>query len=173
VENSNRFTRTGGFNLEIATCQRFFTEWWGWTGRVYFTTCLGSRWNLWYTSSLRNLCFHLYGSSVCPAGLQRNRGCANLFTYNYFGAPFFKPYRHDDFEPFCRNACLARSHSKCIWNLVASLPGSPACPRQAPATMPEDFRICGGAFGFPVSKSFSIRPAQFDFVLTRFQSNTS
>ena len=61
------------------------------------------------------------------------------------------------------------AHSNVYGNLLKACQA--ACVTSAsPSNNAFDF-IIGGGFDIPLSKSIAIRPAQFDFVLTRFGNN--
>jgi hypothetical protein len=86
----------------------------------------------------------------------------NLFTYNV--GPVVK-YRSEHFEPFVE-ALFGGAHSNTYQNLLKAC--QTGCTTTAtPSNNAFDFAI-GGGIDIPVTKSFAVRPAQFDFVLTRF-----
>jgi len=104
------------------------------------------------------------GSSACPAG------CAvtaegNLFTYNF--GPTFKPYRAAHFEPFV-DVLFGGAHSNVYGNAITACQLS-CVTTAAPSNNAFDV-VMGGGLDIPISKSISFRPAQFDFVLTRFNN---
>ena len=104
------------------------------------------------------------GSTVCPAGCTA-AAQGNLFTYN---AGLVFKYRKEHFEPFVE-ALGGGAHSNVYGNLLKACQAS--CVTSAsPSNNAFDF-IIGGGFDIPLSKSIAIRPAQFDFVLTRFGNN--
>ena len=86
----------------------------------------------------------------------------NLFTYMF--GPQVK-FRAPKFEPFVQ-FLLGGAHSNVYGNLtkacagVCVISGSPAGDAFAMAV--------GGGFDIPVGKSFEIRPAEIDYLMTRF-----
>jgi hypothetical protein len=86
----------------------------------------------------------------------------NLFTYNV--GPIVK-FRTSHFEPFVE-ALFGGAHTNfysnvfkgCVDCLVAS---------NSPSNNAFDFLI-GGGIDIPITPKFAIRPAQFDYLLTRF-----
>lgn len=116
-----------------------------------------------YGSQTRNFSFPV-GSKVCPNGCSGNAQ-ANLFTYNV--GPVLK-YRTPHFEPFAQ-VLFGGAHSNFYGNLIKACQGT--CTTSAnPSNNAFDF-IIGGGIDIPVTKMIAIRPAQFDFVLTRFGNN--
>ncbi len=100
-------------------------------------------------------------NSPCPIGCTV-KASGDLFTYNV--GPILK-YRSEHFEPFVETL-FGGAHSNTYQNLLKACTGS--CTTTAnPSNNAFDF-IIGGGFDVPLSKSIAIRPAQFDFVLTRF-----
>ena len=85
---------------------------------------------------------------------------ANLFTYNV--GPVFK-FRSGHFEPFAE-ALFGGAHSSFYGNLCHVYEG---CAVNNPSNNAFDF-VIGGGIDIPVTHSFSIRPVQADYVLTRF-----
>lgn len=104
------------------------------------------------------------GNSVCPTGCSVS-SAGNMFTYNF--GPIFKPYRASHFEPFAE-VLTGGAHSNTYSNLVSACQLN-CVTSHAPSNNAWDF-VIGGGVDIPVSHSISIRPAQFDFVLTRFNN---
>ena len=116
-----------------------------------------------YGSFNRTFVFPATANSPCPAGCNV-KASGNLFTYNV--GPVLK-YRSEHFEPFVETL-FGGAHSNTYQNLQKACQA--ACvATQNPSNNAWDF-IIGGGIDIPLSKSISIRPAQFDFVLTRFGS---
>jgi hypothetical protein len=88
----------------------------------------------------------------------------NLFTYNV--GPVVK-FRTAHFEPFVE-ALFGGAHSNFYGNLCKDCVGG-SCVNlgKSPSNNAFDF-IIGGGIDIPLSQHFSIRPAQFDYLLTRF-----
>jgi opacity protein-like surface antigen len=97
--------------------------------------------------------------SDCPVTAQ-----GNLFTYNV--GPIVK-FRTSHFEPFVE-ALFGGAHSNFYGNLYSSC-GSTNCvvASSSPSNNAFDF-IIGGGVDIPVSKHIAIRPAEVDYLLTRF-----
>ena len=112
-----------------------------------------------YASQTRN--FAAAGTVLCPT-VCTGSVSANLFTYNV--GPTFKLRRHH-FEPFVE-AMFGGAHSNVDGNLVKAC-GGLCIFSSSPSNNAFDF-IIGGGIDIPLSKSIAIRPAQFDYVLTRF-----
>ena len=97
-----------------------------------------------------------------PAGTFHANG--NLFTYLFgpqlkFRAPHFQPYAH---------ILFGGGHSNVYANLF-TVSGSTG---KAPAG--NCFALAfGGGVDFPVTKSIAIRPAEVDYVLTRFNNSVT
>ena len=114
-----------------------------------------------YASLTRTFGFPPTANSPCP------RGCvvtadANLFTYNV--GPILK-YRSDHFEPFVETL-FGGAHSNVYQDLKKACQAT--CQTSAnPSNNAWDF-IIGGGIDIPVTGGIAIRPAQFDYVLTRF-----
>jgi opacity protein-like surface antigen len=120
--------------------------------------------------------FEGYGSFthniVIPAG---NPACnsesaclisaqGNLFTYNV--GPIVK-FRTGHFEPFVE-AMFGGAHSNFYGNLYKDcVAGGCVNLHSSPSNNAFDF-IIGGGIDIPVTSHIAIRPAQFDYVLTRF-----
>jgi len=118
-----------------------------------------------YASTTRTYTFPATANSPCPLGCTLKTS-GDLFTYNV--GPILK-YRAEHFEPFVETL-FGGAHSNAYHNLFAAcqpLPGSPCGGASGPSNNAWDF-IIGGGLDIPVTKLIAIRPAQFDFVLTRF-----
>jgi hypothetical protein len=85
---------------------------------------------------------------------------ANLFTYNV--GPIVK-FRAEKFEPFAE-VLFGGAHSSFYGNLCKQLA---TCVANNPSNNAFDF-VLGGGIDIPLSHSIAIRPAQVDYVLTRF-----
>jgi hypothetical protein len=109
--------------------------------------------------------FTFTGSNpVCPLGCTVRSATGNLFTYNI--GPIFK-YRTPHFEPFIETM-FGGAHSNVYGDLFKACAGICAA-KGAPDNNAWDF-IIGGGIDVPLAHWISIRPAQFDFALTRFNS---
>ena len=88
----------------------------------------------------------------------------NLFTYNV--GPIVK-FRTSHFEPFVE-ALFGGAHSNFYGNLYKNC-GLVGCAvaTKSPSNNAFDFLI-GGGIDIPVGERISIRPAQFEYLLTRF-----
>lgn len=108
--------------------------------------------------------FNFTGSnSLCPTGCTVNAS-GNMFTYNV--GPVVK-YRTEHVEPFVETL-FGGAHSNVYGNLFKACQG--VCQTfAAPSNNAWDF-IIGGGLDVPVGHSIAIRAAQFDYVLTRFDS---
>jgi hypothetical protein len=114
-----------------------------------------------YGSSSKTFIFPATANSPCPIGCTV-RASGDMFTYNV--GPVLK-YRAEHFEPFVETL-FGGAHSNSYQNLLKACAG-PCTGTGNPSNNAWDF-IIGGGVDIPLSKSISIRPAQFDFVLTRF-----
>jgi hypothetical protein len=85
---------------------------------------------------------------------------ANLFTYN--AGPVVK-FRSGKFEPFAE-ALFGGAHSSFYGNLCKQLT---TCVVNNPSNNAFDF-VIGGGIDIPLTHSIAFRPAQVDYVLTRF-----
>jgi len=107
--------------------------------------------------------FEGYGSYThnieTDAGLVSVSG--NLFTYNV--GPIVK-FRTSHIEPFAQ-AMFGGAHSNLYGNLYNNCGGS--CASKSPSNNAFDF-IIGGGIDIPVGEHFAIRPAEVDYLLTRF-----
>ena len=104
------------------------------------------------------------GGAVCLVGCKVTAS-GNLFTYNV--GPIAK-YRTHHFEPFVE-ALFGGAHSNFYANLFTSCGGTLGCvaASKSPSNNAFDF-IIGGGIDIPLTKSIAFRPAQVDYVLTRF-----
>jgi len=135
---------------------------------VYFNHFLGIQGEFqgYATAGTRTFTFPASPSSPCPAGCTVNAS-GDLFTYNV--GPILK-YRSEHFEPFVETM-FGGAHSNTYKNLQHDICVNPGtCVTNAiPSNNAWSF-IIGGGLDIPLSKSIAIRPAQFDFLLTRFGS---
>jgi hypothetical protein len=115
-----------------------------------------------YGGLSKTFAFPATPNSPCPAGCNVTANDGNLFTYNV--GPVFK-YRAHHFEPFVETL-FGGAHSNTYANLLKACTNS-CTTTLSPSNNAWDF-IIGGGIDIPVTKSIAIRPAQFDFVLTRF-----
>jgi len=104
------------------------------------------------------------GSLACPG----TTPCAvsaqgNLFTYNV--GPIVK-FRMSHFEPFVETM-FGGAHSNFYGNLYKDCVSGCVVATKSPSNNAFDF-IIGGGIDIPLSQKISIRPAQFDYLLTRF-----
>jgi Outer membrane protein beta-barrel domain len=128
-----------------------------------------------YASLNRTFVFPANTVSPCPAGCTV-KASADLFTYNV--GPVLK-YRSEHFEPFVETL-FGGAHSNSYGNIFHNVcvnPGVCGPTAKSPSNNAWDF-IIGGGLDIPVTHLIAIRPAQFDFVLTRFgnsftQGNTN
>ena len=95
----------------------------------------------------------------CPVSAQ-----GNLFTYNV--GPIVK-FRTSHFEPFVETL-FGGAHSNFYGNLYknCTIIGCVVASK-SPSNNAFDFLI-GGGIDIPLSEHFAIRPAQFEYLLTRF-----
>ncbi len=88
----------------------------------------------------------------------------NLFTYNV--GPIAK-IRLRHFEPFVE-ALFGGAHSNFYGNLYKNCgPAGCIVASKSPSNNAFDF-IIGGGIDIPINERFSIRPVEFDYLLTRF-----
>jgi len=129
---------------------------------VYFNHMLGITGEFnGYASLNKTFQFPATANSPCPIGCTV-KASGDLFTYNV--GPVLK-YRSEHFEPFVETL-FGGAHSNTYQNLLKACAGT--CTTTGnPSNNAWDF-IIGGGIDIPLSKSIAIRPAQFDFVLTRF-----
>jgi hypothetical protein len=106
--------------------------------------------------------FEGYGSTTRTLVATGTNVQANLFTWNV--GPVLK-YRQGKFQPF-GEVLFGLAHSNAYVNLCNA---SGTCVG-SPSNNAFDF-IIGGGLDIRVTKSISIRPAEVDFVLTRFGNN--
>jgi len=129
---------------------------------VYFNHLIGIEGEFeGYGSLTRTFSFPATANSPCPIGCTVTAQ-ANLFTYNV--GPVFK-YRREHFEPFVETM-FGGAHSNVYQNLLKACAG-PCQTTASPSNNAFDF-ILGGGVDVPLTHSIAFRPAQFDFVLTRF-----
>ncbi|HKV79705.1 MAG TPA: outer membrane beta-barrel protein [Candidatus Sulfotelmatobacter sp.] len=117
-----------------------------------------------YASLSKTFAFPATANSPCPIGCTV-KADGNLFTYNV--GPVLK-YRSQHFEPFVE-ALFGGAHSNTYQNLFKACQAT-CTGTLNPSNNAWDF-VMGGGIDIPVTKSIAIRPAQFDFVLTRFGNN--
>ena len=105
------------------------------------------------------------GSAACPG----ESNCTytaqgNLFTYNV--GPVFK-YRAGHFEPF-GEVLFGGAHTNFYGNLYTGC-GNSGClqANKTPSNNAWDF-VIGGGLDIPVTPKITIRPVEFDYLLTRF-----
>ncbi|MGC1417628.1 MAG: outer membrane beta-barrel protein [Candidatus Acidiferrum sp.] len=115
-----------------------------------------------YGGLSKTFAFPATPNSPCPVGCTVTANDGNLFTYNI--GPVIK-YRTQHFEPFVE-ALFGGAHSNVYTNLLKACT-SGCITTSNPSNNAFDFAL-GGGIDIPVTKSIAIRPAQFDFVLTRF-----
>jgi hypothetical protein len=98
----------------------------------------------------------------CPVSAQ-----GNLFTYNV--GPIVK-FRTSHFEPFVETL-FGGAHSNFYGNLYknCTIVGCVVASK-SPSNNAFDFLI-GGGIDIPLGEHFAIRPAQFEYLLTRFGNN--
>ena len=114
-----------------------------------------------YGSFTKTFNFQPTANSPCPLGCTVTAN-GNLFTYNV--GPVVK-YRTSHFEPFVE-ALFGGAHSNTYQNLAKAC--QLGCTTTSnPSNNAFDF-VIGGGVDIPVTKNIAIRPAQVDFVLTRF-----
>jgi hypothetical protein len=117
--------------------------------------------------------FEGYGSYnhsvLVPPPYCNGAGCTviasgNLFTYNV--GPIVK-YRTKHFEPFVETM-FGGAHSNFYGNLYQHCTTADCVvASKSPSNNAFDF-IIGGGVDIPLNARFAIRPAQFDYILTRF-----
>jgi Outer membrane protein beta-barrel domain len=118
--------------------------------------------------------FEGYGSynhsvNIPPAYCNNSTGCTviasgNLFTYNV--GPIVK-WRTPHFEPFVETM-FGGAHSNLYGNLYQNCTTADCVlGGKSPSNNAFDF-IIGGGLDVPLTHNFAIRPAQFDYILTRF-----
>lgn len=117
--------------------------------------------------------FEGYGSYdhsvTVPPPYCNGAGCSiiasgNLFTYNV--GPIVK-WRTPHFEPFVETM-FGGAHSNLYGNLYQHCTTAECVvASKTPSNNAFDF-IIGGGLDVPLTHSFAVRPAQFDYILTRF-----
>ena len=117
-----------------------------------------------YASITKTFNFPATANSPCPAGCTV-RGSGDMFTYN---GGFILKHRAEHYEPFVETL-FGGAHSNTYNNLFKACQAT-CVGTITPSNNAFDF-IIGGGIDIPLSKSIAIRPAQFDFVLTRFGNN--
>src|SRR5215471_7841502 len=75
-------------------------------------------------------------------------------------------YRAQHFEPFVE-AIFGGAHSNTYQNLLKACQAN-CTTTNSPSNNAWDF-VIGGGVDVPITRSIAFRPAQFDFVLTRFR----
>ena len=134
----------------------------GGAGAFYFSKYIGIEGEFeGYGSYTHN--FTITNPSYCPTPCAISAQ-GNFFTYNV--GPIFK-YRTPHFEPFVE-ALFGGAHSNFYGNLYkdCTLFGC-SVSGKSPSNNAFDFLI-GGGIDIPVNEHITIRPAQFDYLLTRF-----
>jgi hypothetical protein len=131
---------------------------------VYLNHIIGIEMDLEGYASLTKTFTLPAGNLACPTGCSV-RSTGNMLTYNF--GPIFKPYRASHFEPFAE-VLTGGAHSNTYSDLLAACQNSCATSH-APSNNAWDF-VIGGGVDIPVNHLLSIRPAQFDYVLTRFNN---
>ncbi len=99
-----------------------------------------------------------YCNGPCAVSAQ-----GNLFTYNV--GPIVK-FRTSHFEPFVETL-FGGAHSNFYGNLYTQCGTGCAVASRSPSNNAFDFLI-GGGIDIPVNEHIAIRPAQFEYLLTRF-----
>lgn len=117
-----------------------------------------------YGSTTQTFHFPATANSPCPAGCTVV-GSGDMFSYNV--GPVFK-YRGEKWEPFVE-ALFGGAHSNTYNNVFHNVCVNPGTctTTHTPSNNAFDF-VIGGGLDIPVGHHLSIRPAEFDFVLTRF-----
>jgi opacity protein-like surface antigen len=113
-----------------------------------------------YLSQTRS--FNLSNTPACVSeGICTGNVQANLFTYNV--GPVIK-YRSPHFQPFVE-VMFGGAHSNVDANLAQDCTG--CVISKSPSNNAFDF-IIGGGIDIPITKNIAFRPAEVDYVLTRF-----
>ena len=115
-----------------------------------------------YASVTKTFVFPATPNSPCPTAPCNVKSSGDLFSYNV--GPTFK-WRSERFEPFVE-ALFGGAHSNTYSNLQKACAAT-CVTSLTPSNNAFDF-ILGGGIDIPVNRHLEIRPAQFDFVLTRF-----
>lgn len=156
VPQNNNVINSVNFNGGGGAAELFLNHWFGIKAEF-----------VGYNSTGRTAVFPA-GSFVCP-GISpcAANASGNLFTYNF--GPIIK-LRKSHFEPFVE-ALGGGAHSNFYGNLARSCGLLATCVvSRSPSNNAADF-IIGGGVDIPVSTHFAIRPAEVDYVLTRFGNN--
>lgn len=105
------------------------------------------------------------GSTFCPSESPCTYTAqGNLFTYNV--GPVFK-YRTQHFEPFAE-VLFGGAHTNFYGNLYTGcLNAGCLAANKTPSNNAWDF-VIGGGLDIPVTPKITIRPVEFDYLLTRF-----
>jgi hypothetical protein len=108
--------------------------------------------------------FAITNPAYCPSGSCPVSAQGNLFTYNV--GPIVK-FRSSHFEPFVETL-FGGAHSNFYGNLYKNC-SSFGCSvaSKSPSNNAFDFLI-GGGIDIPLGEHIAIRPAQFEYLLTRF-----
>lgn len=128
---------------------------------VYINHFIGIEGDLQGYASLTKTFSFPAGSEPCPAGCHV-AASGNFFTYNV--GPIFK-YRTEHVEPFVETL-FGGAHSDVYGNLLKAC--QLTCVTSGSADNNAWDFLIGGGVDIPVSHSIAIRPARFDYVLTRF-----
>jgi Outer membrane protein beta-barrel domain len=136
----------------------------GGSGAFYFSKYIGVEAEFEGYGSFQHNLVIAGGTPVCPGGCVITAS-GNLFTYNV--GPILK-YRMRHFEPFAE-VLFGGAHSNFYGNLFTSCSGVPGClsASKSPSNNAFDF-IIGGGLDVPLTKAISVRPVEFDYLLTRF-----
>jgi outer membrane protein OmpA-like peptidoglycan-associated protein/opacity protein-like surface antigen len=127
----------------------------------YFTHAFGLKAEFGGTTS-QTRTFNFSNDPVaCPGGSCTISVQGNLFTYN---ALLVYKHRSKHFEPFLETG-FGGAHTNAYGNVKNVCTGCVFAKN--PSNNAFDY-ILGGGFDVPLTKHFAIRPAQFDFLLTRF-----
>src|SRR5271157_4184755 len=134
----------------------------GGSGAFYFSQYIGIVGEFeGYGSYTHN--FTINNSTYCPTPCTVSAQ-GNLFTYNV--GPIFK-YRTSHFEPF-GEVLFGGAHSNFYGNVYKGcLDSGCLAANKTPSNNAFDF-IIGGGVDIPVSPKITIRPVEFDYMLTRF-----
>jgi opacity protein-like surface antigen len=135
----------------------------GGSGAFYFSKYIGIEGEFeGYGSYTHNITIN--NTTYCPAPPCTISAQGNLFTYNV--GPILK-YRTSHFEPFVETL-FGGAHSNFYGNLYkdCSIFGCSVASK-SPSNNAFDFLI-GGGIDIPVNEHIAIRPAQFEYFLTRF-----
>lgn len=129
---------------------------------VYITNTIGITGDFaGYASTTKTFAFPATANSPCPLGCNV-KSSGDLFTYNV--GPTLK-FRAERFEPFVE-ALFGGAHSNTYNNLQKACAAT-CTTTTSPSNNAFDF-IIGGGIDIPLNHHIAFRPAQFDFILTRF-----